>query len=68
MSKRVQPVLLILAGVVVLGGLITAGVGLASSSSGETAIVQRGNLEATINTSRRIVPKNPTFVHSGATG
>jgi multidrug efflux pump subunit AcrA (membrane-fusion protein) len=55
MSKRVQRILLMLAGVVVLGGLITAG-------------VQRGNLEATINTSGRIVPKNPTFVRSGATG
>ena len=55
MSNRVQPMLLILAGVVVLGGLITAG-------------VQRGNLEATINTSGRIVPKNPTFARSGATG
>ncbi len=68
MSKNVRRGLLILAGLVVIGGLVTAGVVLAGSGSGETATVQRGSLEAVIDTSGRIVPKNPTIVRNGATG
>lgn len=68
MSKRAQHGLLILAGIVVIGGLVTAGFVLAGSGGRETAIVQRGNLEAIIDTSGRIVPKNPTIVQSGAAG
>lgn len=68
MSKRIRRGLLILAAIVVVVGLVTAGVVLAGSGGRETAIVQRGSLEATIDTSGRIVPKNPTLVRSGATG
>ncbi len=68
MSNRIRRILLILAGVVVVGGLVTAGVVLAGSGSRETAIVERGNLEATIETSGRIVPKDPALARSGAAG
>lgn len=68
MNKRVRHGLLILAGIVVIGGLVIAGVVLSGSGTQDTAIVQRGDLEAVIDTSGRIVPKNPTLVRSDATG